>query len=158
MQFPSPPLQKHQQFMRHAFWLAEEAKEADEIPVGAVIVADDQIIGRGYNQTQRLKDATAHAEMIAISAACNTLQNKYLENCTLYVTLEPCPMCAGALVWSKIERIVFGAADVQAGACGSLFNLASNNKLNHSIEVIQGVMEKDCEFILNEFFAQKRSS
>jgi len=156
MQFPSPPLQHHQQFMRQAFFLAEEAKDADEVPVGAVVVHHNQIIGRGYNQTQQLNDATAHAEMIAISAACNTLQSKYLQDCTLYVTLEPCPMCTGALIWSKLDRIVFGATDVRAGACGSLFNLASNKKLNHQIEVIQGIMEQDCELILKDFFLTKR--
>lgn len=154
----SPSLQQHQQFMRHAFTLAEDAKDAGEIPIGAIIVKDNRIVGRGYNQTELLKDATAHAEMIAISAASATLANKYLEGCTLYVTLEPCPMCAGALVWSKIDRIVVGASDPKSGACGSIFNLSSNNKLNHQVEVIQGVLEQDCEWILKQFFAEKRSS
>lgn len=144
--------------MRRAFALAEQANDAGEIPIGAVIVYDNQIIGRGYNQTELLKDATAHAEMIAMSAASATLENKYLQDCTLYVTLEPCPMCAGALVWTKIKRIVFGVADPKSGACGSIFNLAGNNKLNHKIEVIQGVLEQDCEWILKQFFAKKRSS
>lgn len=143
--------------MRKAFALAEQANDAGEIPIGAVIVYDNQIIGRGYNQTELLKDATAHAEMIAMSAASATLENKYLQDCTLYVTLEPCPMCAGALVWTKIKRIVFGAADPKSGACGSIFNLAGNNKLNHKIEVIQGVLEQDCEWILKQFFAKKRN-
>ncbi len=151
-------LQQHQQFMRHAFTLAEDAKDAGEIPIGAIIVKDNRIVGRGYNQTELLKDATAHAEMIAISAASATLENKYLEDCTLYVTLEPCPMCAGALVWSKIDRIVFGASDPKSGACGSIFNLSTNNKLNHQVEVIQGVLEQDCEWILKQFFADKRGS
>ena len=154
----SPSIQQHQQYMRHAFSLAEDAKEAGEIPIGAVVVKNSRIVGRGYNQTEMLKDATAHAEMIAVSAASSTLNNKYLEGCTLYVTLEPCPMCAGGLVWSKIDRIVFGASDAKAGACGSIFNIASNNKLNHNIEIIQGVLEQDCEWILKEFFAEKRSS
>lgn len=153
-----PSLQQHQQFMRHAFTLAEDAKDADEIPIGAVIVKDNRIVGRGYNQTELLQDPTAHAEMIALSAACSTIGNKYLEGCTLYVTLEPCPMCAGALVWSKIDRIVFGASDPKSGACGSVFNLASNNKLNHQVEVIQGVLEQDCEWLLKQFFEGKRSS
>jgi len=143
--------------MAKAFMLAEQAYEEKEIPVGALIVKDDQIIGKGYNQTERLKDATAHAEMLAISAACANLENKYLKGCTLYVTLEPCPMCAGALVWSKIDRIVFGAADPKAGACGSVFNLATNKKLNHQVEVIQGIMEQDCEWLLKEFFREQRS-
>ena len=143
--------------MQKAFLLAEQAYEEKEIPVGALIVKDDRIIGKGYNQTERLKDATAHAEMLAISAACSTLESKYLEGCTLYVTLEPCPMCAGALVWSKIDRIVFGATDSKAGACGSIFNIAANRKLNHRIEIIQGIMEEDCEWLLKHFFEEKRS-
>ncbi len=143
--------------MAKAFMLAEQAYEEKEVPVGALIVKDGHIIGKGYNQTERLKDATAHAEMVAISAACANLENKYLEGCTLYVTLEPCPMCAGALVWSKIDRIVFGATDPKAGACGSVFNLATNNKLNHQVEVIQGIMEQDCEWLLKDFFRKQRS-
>ncbi|MGK7368621.1 MAG: tRNA adenosine(34) deaminase TadA [Candidatus Halalkalibacterium sp. M3_1C_030] len=149
-------MNKHQQYMQKAFLLAEQAYDEKEIPVGALVVKDDRIIGKGYNQTERLKDATAHAEMLAISAACSTLENKYLDGCTLYVTLEPCPMCAGALVWSKIDRIVFGAADANAGACGSILNIASNHKLNHQVEVIQGIMEEDCEWILKQFFRERR--
>jgi len=144
--------------MRQAFTLAEDAYDEGEIPVGSVIVYKNRIIGRGYNQVERLKDPTAHAEILAISAACNTLNNKYLEECTMYVTLEPCPMCAGALVWSKIDRIVFGATDPRAGACGSIFNLGSNAKLNHRIEIIQGVMEQDCEWILKQFFKERRDN
>lgn len=151
-----PLLQQHQFYMRNAFNLAEQAYDEKEVPVGAVIVKDGRIVGRGYNQTERLTDPTAHAEILSISAACSTLDNKYLEGCTLYVTLEPCPMCAGALVWSKIDRIVFGASDPKGGACGSLFNLAANNKLNHQVEVIQGIMEQDCEWLLKEFFKERR--
>jgi tRNA(adenine34) deaminase len=150
-------MNKHQQYMQRAFLLAEQAYDEKEIPVGALIVKEDRIIGKGYNQTERLKDATAHAEMLAISAACSTLESKYLEGCTLYVTLEPCPMCAGALVWSKIDRIVFGATDTKAGACGSIFNIAANRKLNHRIEIIQGIMEEDCEWLLKHFFEERRS-
>lgn len=146
----------HQNYMRHAFRLAETAYEQGEVPIGAVVVYENRIIGKGYNQVEMLEDSSAHAEMIAISAACSTLQNKYLEDCTLYVTLEPCPMCAGALVWSKIKRIVFGAMDENAGACGSVFNISSNKKLNHSIEILQGVMEADCKYLLQEFFKSKR--
>lgn len=146
----------HQNYMMQAFRLAENAYEKGEVPVGAVVVHENRIIGKGYNQVEMLQDSTAHAEMIAVSAACSTLQNKYLEDCTLYVTLEPCPMCAGALVWSKIKRIVFGAMDEKAGACGSVFNISSNKKLNHSIEIIQGVMEADCKYLLQEFFKAKR--
>lgn len=146
----------HQNYMRQAFQLAEIAYDKGEVPIGAVVVHENRIIGKGYNQVEMLGDSTAHAEMIAISAASSTLQNKYLEDCTLYVTLEPCPMCAGGLVWSKIKRIVFGAMDEKAGACGSVFNISSNNKLNHSIEIIQGVMEADCRYLLQEFFKSKR--
>ncbi|MDZ7719361.1 MAG: tRNA adenosine(34) deaminase TadA [Balneolaceae bacterium] len=146
----------HQNYMMQAFKQAEIAFEKKEVPVGAVVVHENRIIGRGYNQVEMLQDSSAHAEMIAVSAACSTLQNKYLEDCTLYVTLEPCPMCAGALVWSKIKRIVFGTIDETAGSCGSVFNISSNKKLNHSIEVIQGVMEADCKYLLQEFFKSKR--
>ena len=146
----------HQNFMIEALKLAEIAFEKGEVPVGAVIVKDGRIIGKGYNQTEMLKDPTAHAEMVAISSACATLNNKYLEDCTLYVTLEPCPMCAGAIVWSKIKCVVFGAIDEKSGACGSLFNIISNNKLNHRSEVIQGVLELDSQYLLKQFFSVKR--
>lgn len=149
--------QKHLRFMHQAYMLAEQAYEEKEVPVGAIVVKNDQIIGKGYNQSERLNDPTAHAEMLAISAACSTLREKYLEDCTLYVTLEPCPMCAGALVWSKLSRVVIGAWDAKAGSCGSLLNIASNNKLNHQVEVLQGYMEKDCERILKQFFRERRS-
>jgi len=143
--------------MQQAFFLAEQAYEEKEVPVGAVIVKDESIIGKGYNQTERLNDPTAHAEMLAISAACSTLGQKYLQHCKMYVTLEPCPMCAGALVWSKIDRVVIGAWDAKAGGCGSVFNLSSNDKLNHQVNVMQGFMEKDCEWILKQFFQERRS-
>ncbi len=147
----------HQKFMFQALKLAEKAMKENEIPVGAIIVSDNRIIGRGYNQTEMLNDPTAHAEMIAISAACSTISNKYLQNCTLYVTLEPCMMCAGALVWSKIDRVVFGAPDEKAGSCGTLFNIASNKKLNHRVEIVQGVLEYDCQYLIREFFRRKRN-
>jgi tRNA(adenine34) deaminase len=142
--------------MGHALREAEIALTIGEIPVGAVVVHDGRIIGRGHNQVEMLKDPTAHAEMIALTAACATLGDKFLEECTLYVTLEPCPMCAGASVWTRIKRIVYGAADPKAGACGSLFNIGSNNKLNHRAEIIQGVREDECEAILKRFFRDKR--
>lgn len=151
-------IQQHRRYMRQALQLAEQANNEDEVPVGAVVVYKNRIIGRGYNQTERLTDATAHAEMIAVTAACAALEQKYLEHCTLYVTLEPCPMCAGALVWTKIDRVVFGASDTQAGACGTVFNLTENSKLNHQVEIIQGILEDDCEHILKQFFASKRTN
>lgn len=146
----------HQQFMAKALTLAEIAGEKGEIPVGAIIVKDNMIIGKGYNQVESLKDPTAHAEVLAISAACSTLSSKYLSGCTLYVTLEPCMMCAGALVWSKIGRVVFGASDAKSGSCGSVLNITHHKSFNHKVEVIQGILENDCEYLLKEFFAKKR--
>jgi|SRR6056297_222424 len=146
----------HDLFMMKAFHLAEKAFDEDEVPIGAVVVYENRIVGQGYNQVERLNDPTAHAEMIAISAACDTISSKYLSECTLYVTLEPCAMCSGAIVWSKLKRVVFGALDAKAGGCGSLFNIASNKNLNHQTEIIHGVMEMDCQFILKRFFEKKR--
>lgn len=144
-------------FMLQAFHEAEKASEIGEVPVGAVIVHNNRIIGRGHNQVELLSDATAHAEMIALSAAFQHLGEKYLPDCTLYVTLEPCPMCTGALVWAKIGRLVFGAQDEKAGACGSIFNIAGHSALNHRIEMIQGVMEKECESLMRSFFEELRA-
>lgn len=146
----------HDNFMREALKLAETAFLNDEVPVGAVVVHNNRIIGRGYNQVEMLCDPTAHAEMLALSAACTTLHEKYLRECTLYVTLEPCMMCAGAAVWSKLNRIVFGALDEKAGSCGTVFNLAANNKLNHQTEVMHGILERECSQILKRFFKSKR--
>lgn len=151
-----PLIQQHQHFMKRALNLAEQAYEEDEIPVGAVVVHRGQIIGKGYNQVERLKDATAHAEMLAISAACSTLEQKFLENCTLYVTLEPCPMCSGAIVWSRLGQLVFGAPDSKAGACGTTMNLVQQKTLNHRVECIQGVLENESEMLLQEYFKTKR--
>lgn len=151
-----PLIHQHQRYMARAFMLAEQAFDEGEVPVGAIIVYKGNIIGKGYNQVEKLNDPTAHAEMLAISAACETLNEKYLSDCTLYVTLEPCPMCSGAAVWSKIGSIVFGATDARAGACGSVFNISTNKKLNHRVEIIQGVMENECEHIMKAFFKNKR--
>lgn len=143
--------------MRQAIEMAKEAWIQNEVPVAALVVHQGRIIGRGTNMTESLGDPTAHAEMIAISAACATLQSKYLHDCTLYVTLEPCPMCSGAMVWSKLDRVVFGAADENAGACGTRFQLASNRDLNHRIEIIQGVEESTCSDLLKRFFQEQRN-
>jgi tRNA(adenine34) deaminase len=151
-----PVWQQHQRFMARAFMLAEQAFDEGEVPVGAIVVRNGEIIGKGFNQVQRLNDPTAHAEMLAISAACETISEKYLSDCTLYVTLEPCPMCAGATVWSKLGTVVFGTGDAVSGGCGSVFNIAANNKLNHKVSVIQGVMEADCEHLMKAFFKEKR--
>lgn len=153
------PIHKNFQnnFMLQAYHLAERAYEEGEVPVGAVVEHENRIVGRGYNQVEKLNDSTAHAEMLAISAASATLQTKYLTGCTLYVTLEPCAMCSGAIVWSKMKRVVFGALDEQAGGCGSKFNITENKGLNHQVEIIQGVMEADCQYLLKKFFREKRN-
>jgi tRNA(adenine34) deaminase len=155
-EFSIPIIQIHQKFMAQALLLAEEAASKGEVPVGAVITYQNRVIAKAYNQVEMLNDPTAHAEILAITSACSFLDQKYLKDCTLYVTLEPCPMCAGALVWSKIDRVVFGASDPKAGACGTLFNLHQNDALNHEFEVIQGILEQDCEYLLKDFFRKKR--
>ena len=152
----SPAIDEHRRFMLQALLEAEKALRLNEVPVGAVIVNDGLIIGRGYNQVETLNDPTAHAEIIAITSACATLENKYLTGCTLYVTLEPCSMCAGALIWSKMGRLVFGATDEKAGACGSILNIAQNKSLNHHVEIIQGVLELDASELLKQFFKSRR--
>ncbi|MBP3193711.1 nucleoside deaminase [Natronogracilivirgula saccharolytica] len=142
--------------MNQAFHEAQKAADAGDIPVGAVIVHENRIVARGHNQVELLNDPTAHAEMIALSAAFEYFNEKYLSECCMYVTLEPCAMCAGALVWSKIGHVIFGAQDAQAGACGSLFNIASNDHLNHRVKLVQGVMEQECEALLHAFFSDRR--
>ena len=154
--FSLPIIQVHQKFMAQALLLAEEAGRQGEVPVGSVITYENRIIAKAHNQVEMLNDPTAHAEILAITSACSFLNEKYLKGCTLYVTLEPCPMCAGALVWSKIDRVVFGASDPKAGACGTLFNLSNSDALNHEFEVIQGILEQDAEHLLKHFFRTKR--
>lgn len=142
----------HEKFMDIAFREAEKAFKIGEIPVGAIIVKDGVIIGKGYNQVETLKDPTAHAEIIAITAAANYLESKWFEGCTIYVTLEPCIMCAGAIVLARIPTLVFGAFDPKAGACGTLYNLVQDKKLNHRVHVISGVNDLKCQSILKDFF------
>lgn len=137
-------------FMKQALREAEQAFEAGEVPVGAVVVSNNQIIARAHNYTEHLNDVTAHAEMQAITAAANTIGGKYLTNCTLYVTLEPCVMCAGALYWSQVERIVFGASDERRGA-GRYEGLYHPKTL-----ITNGVMEQECSNLIKRFFADKR--
>jgi tRNA(adenine34) deaminase len=144
-------------FMQEALKQAVQAGQQDEVPVGAVIVKDDQIIARAHNQVELLNDPTAHAEMIAVTQAANTLKMKWLNDCTLYVTLEPCSMCAGALVLARIDRICFGASDPKAGACGSVVNIADHEQLNHRVTVTSGVMAEQCSRILTGFFERKRA-
>ncbi len=143
-------------FMRQAFTLAQQAMQQDEVPVGAVVTLGQRVIGAGWNQREALQDPTAHAEMIAITQAAASLESWRLEGCTLYVTLEPCPMCAGALVQSRIARVVYGARDPKAGAVDSLFRLLDDSRLNHRAEVTGGVLADQCGSLLSHFFQEKR--
>lgn len=135
---------------------AERAYDDDEVPVGAVVVHKNIIVGRGHNQIEKLIDATAHAEMIAITSAANHLKSWRLSECSIYVTLEPCIMCTGALLSSRIENLYFGASDPKFGACGSVHNLAENSKTNHTLKVFSGILAKESEELLKSFFAEKR--
>jgi tRNA(adenine34) deaminase len=146
----------HSKWMSEALVYARKAAESGEVPVGCVVVKDDTLIAAAHNLVESYNDVRAHAEMLALEKASAVLGNKYLHGCTLYVTLEPCPMCAGAIVWSKLDRIVFGAMDARAGACGSVFNIASSPHLNHRVDIIQGVLEQECESLMVEFFKSKR--
>lgn len=143
-------------YMYAALQEAQKAFDEDEVPVGAVVVHKNRIIGRGYNQVEKLKDATAHAEMIAITSASSNLQNWRLNECAIYVTLEPCIMCTGALLSSRISELFFAASDIKFGACGSIHNLAENSKTNHTIKVFSGVLAKESEELLKSFFNKKR--
>ena len=144
--------------MLEALKEARAAEDADEVPVGAVVVHHGRIIGRGHNQRQRLADPTAHAEMIALTAAASSIGDWRLTGCTLYVTLEPCAMCAGAIVLARIDRLVFGADDPKAGACGSLYSITTDPRSNHQVAVTRGVREHECRLILQAFFQRRRTS
>ncbi len=143
-------------FMLEAIKEANAAFEADEVPIGAVIVYDNKVIARAHNQRETLNDPTAHAEMIALTQASEYLGSWRLHGCTMYVTLEPCPMCAGALVNSRIDRLVYGPSDPKAGACESLYNIVEDQRLNHRIMVVKDFMSEPCRLLLQEFFANKR--
>ena len=145
-------------WMSEAFKLSKKAFSNDEVPVGAVVVCYDRIIGKGYNQCESLNDATAHAEILAITAASNTLDNWRLNECTIYVTKEPCAMCAGAIINSRLKRLVFGAYDDKKGACGSLYQICGDKRLDSDTIVQGGVMEDQCVSIIKEFFSLKRHS
>jgi tRNA(adenine34) deaminase len=147
-----------EKFMDEALRLAARAAESGEVPVGAVIVKDGRVLGRAHNQVEALRDATAHAEMIAITQAAEALGNWRLEGADLYVTLEPCPMCAGALVLSRAGRIIYGADDPLAGACGSVFNIVDEKRLNHRIPVIKGVRADAASALLKDFFRSRRKA
>ena len=144
--------------MEQAFSEAEKAYEKGEVPVGAVIVYKNAVIGRGHNLIETLQDPTAHAEMIAITAAADYLKSRRLRETAIYVTLEPCPMCAGAIVLSRIPRLIFAVSDSKAGACGTLFNIVQDAHLNHRVEIVKGIMENKCSIILTDFFQKLRGT
>ncbi len=147
----------HDFYMRMALQEAQQAREEDEVPVGAVIVCQDRVIASAHNQREQLRDPTAHAEMIAITQAAESLNDWRLAGCTLYVTLEPCPMCAGAILQARVSTVVFGAYDPKAGATTSLFQLLNDDRLNHQAQVIPGVMAEPCGQILMDFFQAQRA-
>jgi len=144
-------------FMNRAYQLAQRAESDNEVPIGAVMVVDGHVIGEGFNQSIRLNDPSAHAEMIAIRQAGKTLQNYRMLDSTLYVTLEPCPMCAGLLIHSRIKRLVFATKDKKTGAAGSLLNLVNHPGLNHQVEVSEGVMANECSALISAFFKRRRA-
>ncbi|WP_369832249.1 tRNA adenosine(34) deaminase TadA [Moritella sp. Urea-trap-13] len=148
--------QADDRWMQHAIMLAGRAEAIDEVPVGAVVVLDDKVIGEGWNQAINLHDATAHAEIMALRAAGKTVENYRLIDATLYVTLEPCAMCAGAMVHSRVKRLVYGAVDLKTGAAGSVFNLVEHAQLNHQIEVRSGVFASETGALLSNFFKRRR--
>jgi tRNA(adenine34) deaminase len=142
--------------MREALKEAQRAFVKDEVPVGCVVVHKNKIIGRGHNQVEMLKDPTAHAEMLALTSATSSLGSKWLNESSVYVTIEPCSMCAGALVLARVKELFFGAADPKTGACGSVVNIVEHKKLNHRLKVKKGILEAECVSLLKEFFKKKR--
>lgn len=151
------PLQPHDRWMYAALDQAREAFDANEVPVGAVIVHEDRVIAEAFNQRESLNDPTAHAEMIAITQAAEMLGSWRLLDCSLYVTLEPCPMCAGAIVQARIPTLIYGATDTKAGACHTLYQITNDVRLNHQTSVIGGVLADEGRGILQEFFAMQRA-
>ena len=144
-------------FMRLALREADRARREQEVPVGAIVVRDGRVIARAHNRPLHLKDPTAHAEVLALRRATRKVGNYRLTGCTLYVTIEPCAMCAGAMVQARLKRVVFGASDPKAGAGGSVLSVLNHPRLNHRVEVTEGVLGEDCAAILKEFFRKKRN-
>lgn len=142
--------------MQEALKEAKKALQDEEVPVGAVVVFENKVIGRGYNQVELLQDPTAHAEMIALTAATNALGKKWLNDATMYVTIEPCAMCAGAMILARLKRLVYGATEMKTGAHSSIFNLLDDPRINHRIEVVPGILEGACGHILSQFFEEMR--
>ena len=147
---------QHTSWMRLALLQAQKAYESNEIPVGAIVVLDNKVIGRGYNQREMLNDPTAHAEIIAITAAANTIEDWRLNECVLYVTKEPCAMCAGAIINSRLKMVVFGCYDKEMGCCGSLYQLCGDSHLKNNTAVRGGIMEEECLSIIRDFFQIQR--
>jgi len=143
-------------YMQEALKQAERAFSEDEVPVGCVIVYEDKVIARAHNQVETLKDPTAHAEMIAITQAASFLSSKWLQGCSVYVTIEPCQMCAGALILARIKRLVFGADDPKTGAFGSVCDILKSKNINHCFDVTRGIKSQESSFIISEFFKKKR--
>ncbi len=146
-----------QRYMAEALALAERALDSEDVPVGALVVREGRIIGRGCNQREKLQDPTAHAEMLALTAAAEYVGHWRLDKCTLYVTLEPCSMCAGAMVLARLPRLVYGAIDPKAGACGSLYTITQDPRLNHRTETVGGVLAGPATELLRAFFKHRRS-
>lgn len=147
---------KEQFYMKSALKQAEKAFEKDEVPVGCVIVLNGEIIARAYNMREKKQDATAHAEILCIKKACKKLGSFRLCDCELYVTLEPCPMCAGAIINARIKKVFFGAYDKKAGCCGTLYNITNDGRFNHKTEVCGGLFAEESSFLLKKFFSIKR--
>ncbi|MDO8301765.1 MAG: tRNA adenosine(34) deaminase TadA [Sedimentisphaerales bacterium] len=148
--------QQDERLMQAAIREATAAEENGDVPIGCVIVHEGVVIAKAHNQREQLTDPTAHAEMIAITQAAEYLQSWRLHGCTMYVTLEPCTMCAGALVLSRIDRLVYGCRDPKTGACGSLYNVVQDPRLNHRVETTAGVLEQECSAMLSDFFSRRR--
>lgn len=144
-------------FMQEALSLAKKAKDLDEVPIGAVIVFNDKIIAKGYNQRNTKKNPLAHAEIQAIEEAAKVIGDWRLEGCSIYVTLEPCPMCAGAIVQARIDKIIFGTRNPKAGCGGSIINILDEPKFNHQVEIVEGICQEECSKILKDFFAKMRN-
>ncbi len=154
---PINPLQVYERWMHFALGQARAAFDEDEVPVGAVIVHEERIIAEAHNLRETLNDPTAHAEMMAITQAAESLGSWRLLDCTLFVTLEPCPMCAGAIVQARIPHVIYGTTDPKGGACHTLYQITNDSRLNHQANVVGGVMADECRIILQEFFAKQRA-
>jgi tRNA(adenine34) deaminase len=144
-------------FMKQALRQAQQAASQDEVPIGAIVVHNNEIVGRAHNHVETLRDATAHAEILAITQASAKLERWRLSECTLYVTKEPCPMCAGAIINSRIDKVVFGLSDAKGGGCGGAFNITDHEGLLHKTEVVSGFMEHESLFLIQDFFKRRRS-